>query len=326
MKKLLSLALALVAVGFAQAQTYNITWQVDMSGVTGFTTPEVNGTFNAWCGNCFQMTDANGDNIWEGTTALAAGSYEYKFSYDNWAGQESLTPGDACTLTTGSFTNRTLTVTGDAVLPVVCWESCSPCGVAPSNASVTFQVDMSQFTGGTFTTPEVNGTFNNWCGNCAAMTDANGDNIWEITITLPIGSYEYKFSYDNWAGQESLTDGSSCTVTSGSFVNRVINVTEDVTLPAVCWNSCLACTSGIAELQNNHVSVYPNPTTGNLTVQTDLALPVNIQVFDISGKVVLTQRMNAQTYQMDLSGLAKGAYNVRLFNDKQDVKEVIFVH
>ena len=43
----------------------------------------------------------------------------------------------------------------------------------------------------TFTTPEVNGTFNSWCGNCAAMTDADGDNIWEITIDIANGAYEF---------------------------------------------------------------------------------------------------------------------------------------
>jgi len=324
MKKIFTLSLLLASCVFAQAQDYSITWQVDMSGVTGFTTPEVNGTFNNWCGNCFQMTDANGDNIWEGTTTLPAGTYEYKYSYDNWGGQESLTPGDACTLTTGQFTNRTLTVTGDAVLPVVCWESCSPCGVAPSNGVVTFQLDMSQFVG-SFGAPEVNGTFNNWCGNCAAMTDANGDNIWDISITLPIGSYEYKFSYDNWAGQESLTDGSACTVTNGSFVNRVITVTGDSVLNAVCWNSCNLCGSGVEELSANHVRVFPNPTNGNMTLQTDLSLPVTIQVFDISGKLVSTQRMASSIQQMDMSHLPKGAYSVRLFNDKQSVKEVVLV-
>ena len=51
---------------------------------------------------------------------------------------------------------------------------------------------------------EVNGTFNGWCGNCNAMSDADGDNIWDITIDLANGSYEFKFSADNWVIQENL--------------------------------------------------------------------------------------------------------------------------
>ena len=78
------------------------------------------------------MTDANGDGVYEGTIPLTAGSYEYKFTYDNWVGQESLdaTLDSACTLTTSGFTNRYVTIpNANTVLPVVCWEDCSSCPV-----------------------------------------------------------------------------------------------------------------------------------------------------------------------------------------------------
>ena len=220
-------------------QAFNVTFRVDMSQQSDFTTPEVNGSFNSWCGNCFQMTDADGDNIWEATTNLASGNYEYKFSADGWGSQESLLQGSPCTVTNFGFTNRTLVVTGDVVLPVVCWGACVGCASAPSFYDVTFQVDMNGQTG--FTTPELNGSFNGWCGNCTAMSDANGDGIWSVTVSLQEGTYEYKFSHDNWSGQESLSPGSSCTVTTGSFTNRVITVSQDEVLPAVCFGSCAPC-------------------------------------------------------------------------------------
>ena len=63
MKKLFTL-LALGMIGSVFAQT-NVTFQVDMNNYTGtFTAPEVNGTFNSWCGNCAAMTDADGYNVW----------------------------------------------------------------------------------------------------------------------------------------------------------------------------------------------------------------------------------------------------------------------
>jgi hypothetical protein len=68
--------------------------------------------------------------------------------------------------------------------------------------NVTFKVDMTQQTG--FTTPYVSGTFNNWSGTANPMTDANADGVWEATLSLVPGSYEYKFSRDNWAGSEQL--------------------------------------------------------------------------------------------------------------------------
>jgi hypothetical protein len=41
------------------------------------------------------------------------------------------------------------------------------------------------------------------------------DGIWEVTLTLTEGAYEYKFSHDAWLGQEALTEGDPCTITTG---------------------------------------------------------------------------------------------------------------
>jgi hypothetical protein len=202
------------------SSAFNVTFRLQMVGVNGFTTPEVNGTFNAWCGACNPMSDANNDGIWETTISLPAGYFEYKYSADNWSQQESLSVGSTCTATTGEFTNRTLNITGDVVLPVVCWGSCSSC----TSFNVTFQVNMASVNG--FNTPYVSGGFNDWCGNCHPMTDPDGDNIWSATIPLSSGYYEYKFSYDNWAGAENLPVGASCTITSFGFTNRLTDASS----------------------------------------------------------------------------------------------------
>jgi len=39
--------------------------------------------------NC-NLRGTDGDGVYEGTLSLLPGSYEYKFTYDNWTGQESL--------------------------------------------------------------------------------------------------------------------------------------------------------------------------------------------------------------------------------------------
>jgi hypothetical protein len=242
---------------------YSVTFQVDMQNVTGFNIPEVNGTFNGWCGGCFQLTDGDGDGIWTGTAMIPEGVHEYKFAYDSWTGQENLIPGLPCTITTGNFTNRALEVSSDVVLPVVCWEACTDCAIAPNTYDVTFQVDMNGVVG--FTTPEVNGTFNNWCGSCFQMTDVNGDNIWEATTTLQEGNYEFKYSYDNWAGSEQLTAGDPCTVTNGAFVNRSLSVTGNTTLPVVCWASCDPCSA-------------PEPVSVTLNVDLGAVTATSVEV------------------------------------------------
>ena len=249
MKKIYFLmALALLWVTGAMAQTSDITFRVDMRGYTGasYTTVNVNGTFNGWCGGCNAMSDANNDSIWEVTLPLAAGAIEYKFTVDGWSGQESLTPGTPCTVTNSGFTNRAYTVAGNAVLDAVCWNSCNTCSSPPTTYNVTFQVDLNGYTGAPYTTVNLNGTFNGWCGGCAVMTDANNDSIYELTLPLQAMAIEYKFTLDGSSSNaiwEQLTANSSCTVTNGGFTNRGYTVAANATLPAVCWQSCNVCSA-----------------------------------------------------------------------------------
>jgi len=382
----------------------NVTFQVDMNNVTAsFTNVYVSGTVNNWSGNANQLTDADGDGVYEGTLSLMPGSYEYKFTYDNWTGQESLdaTLDSACTLTTGAFTNRYATFgNADTTLPVVCWEECSACAVqtnfvvtfmvnsanitvgtnglylgggvigganavqladpdgdgiyvgtdtlngstggnfiflnsptwsgdwgakenlaglacadasnyndrilptftqdttlmfcygncstdtsctvASTNPDVTFRVDMSNVSA-SFTNVYVSGTLNSWSGNANQLTDADGDGVYEGDINIAAGNYEFKFSYDNWVGQESLdaTLDSACTLTTGAFTNRYITIgASDTTLPVYCWEECTSCAStvtGCSELffseysegssNNKYIEIY-NPTANAVSLST----------------------------------------------------------
>ena len=121
------------SVAPCQPTTVNVTFQVDMNLVTStFSVPEVNGTWNSWCGNCNPMTDTDGDGIWEATIPLLSGNYEYKYSADTWTIQEMNDPNASCTNGDPIYTNRTLTVgTSDITIPLVCWGSCSPCLYPP---------------------------------------------------------------------------------------------------------------------------------------------------------------------------------------------------
>ena len=427
-----------------QPTNSDVTFSVDMNDVTSsFTNVYVSGTMNSWGGTSNQLTDPDGDGVYEGDISLAAGNYEFKFTYDNWTGQESLDPtqDSACTLTTGTFTNRYITVgSSDTTLPTYCWESClscnavTPCselffseyaegssnhkyieiynpsgssvslsgytiyasgnggswtnsftsnatiasgdvymianssldsatqsladtslsypsivhyngddalilvsgtdtidvigvpGVDPGSSwsvgsgstqnhtltrkynithgstdwttganewdvyaqntwsyagghsssciatpvNVTFQVDMSTVSS-SFTNVYVSGTVNGWSGNSNQLTDADGDGVYEGTLSLMGGSYEYKFTYDNWAGQESLdaTLDSACTLTTGAFTNRYITISSaaDTTLPVVCWEECTACATAPAGCDELFFSEYAEGSSNNKYIE-----------------------------------------------------------
>ena len=71
------------------------------------------------------------------------------------------------------------------------------------------------------------------------------------------------------------------------------------------------------------ICVYPNPTTGYLTVEyySKTAGNIEFKIYDVSGKMVFKQSGNAiktsNRYQLDLRGFAKGTYMLKLTNGKE---------
>ncbi len=109
---------------------------------------------------------------------------------------------------------------------------------------VTFQLDLNGAPE-EIINPEINGEFNGWCGNCNTMQDDDGNGIWETTISLPEGTYLWKFSSNNFQFQESpagVNESPCFFLDQNGFVNRTLTVgAEDVVLPPYCWESCLPC-------------------------------------------------------------------------------------
>ena len=163
----------------------------------------------------------------------------------------------------------------------------------PQFVDVTFQVDMSSVNTN-FNTPEINGNWNNFCGNCDPMVDPDGDGIWEKTVSLFTGTYEYIFSADSFAIQESIDPNSLCSNGSLVLPRRYINVSAiDMTLPVVCWNSCQTCND------------YPQPPSG-INCNTGNAGIVFADDCEVQGNWTGHFGTNNGTWQVNDGGTASG--------------------
>jgi len=106
--------------------------------------------------------------------------------------------------------------------------------------STKFSVDMSNYNE-KYENVCLNGTFNNWCGSCNTMSDDDNDGVYEITVEVPSGEIEYKFTIDGWNLEETFEKGMPCSKTTGEFTNRVASVHGDTSLSKVCFNACSTC-------------------------------------------------------------------------------------
>jgi hypothetical protein len=299
--------------------------------------PELNGSFNSWCGNCAQMTDVNNDSIWEITIPILEGAgpvsgvpgWEYKFSADNWNIQESLFSGDPCVFSAFGFSNRFINVTKDTILDPVCWQSCNDCYAPQTAYNVTFRLDMSN--NSNFSVPEVNGEFNSWCGNCWPMTDDDGDNIWEFNTLIDTAKHEYKFSADNWGIQEQLDSSATCVFTTvdslgNVFANRYLHIDSDTILDVVCWNECDTClttTSLILNENDNSYTIFPNPSTGIFYIKSSDKID-KVIVYDILSKKILEKNNPATLQPFDISDINSNILFLEIYiNDKVIMDKLI---
>ncbi len=257
--KLLGLLLFTMAV---TAMAQDVTFRVDMrnQNVTGQV--RLTGGFAGWYDGKLEMSDLNNDDIYEISLHLLPGQYEYKFLNGNWSGAEALASPTAayCTKSSNGNVNRILQVgERDTILPVVCFDSCMACGpfTPPATVDVTYQVDMSALgSGATYVTGN---SLDNWCGNCILMTDANSDQIYEVTRPLSPGMHEFKYTRGGWSNGEVFTQGAPCTVTNFNFTNRSVYVpmgASAITLPPAPFNGCAP----------HDVNMYLEVDMGNVVV------------------------------------------------------------
>ncbi len=69
---------------------------------------------------------------------------------------------------------------------------------------------------------------------------------------------------------------------------------------------------GIKELSEKSVSIYPNPTNGNFTIELNTKEKQFIQILDITGNSVLSQIIENAKGTIDAGYLAAGIYNISI--------------
>ena len=80
-------------------------------------------------------------------------------------------------------------------------------------------------------------------------------------------------------------------------------------------SGCYGFSTGMTSYANSvQVDIYPNPTNGLFSVVTNITHPVQCNVYDISGKMVLSKSILHGTTDIDAGVLTEGVYNISLIS------------
>ena len=146
-------------------------------------------------------------------------------------------------------------------------------------------------------------------------TDENGclltasvSTIGYILSAEPAGAtYQWLDCDNNYAPIAGETNQSFTATTSGNYAVEVTqnNCTDTSTCETVT-------VVGLQETKKSELLLYPNPTTGILTIEGAEGIA---SVYDIYGRLVLT----ANTNTLDISNAAMGIYFVRVLDEQRKV-------
>jgi hypothetical protein len=280
------------------------------------------------------MTNIGG-TVWSLTIPLLPQTYEYKFTYNGFTGEEALTPGSICTVTNFGYTNRSLTVGSTAVvLPSVCWNSCSACLTGPtssilSGSSAICAGDSTnlsvQIVGGTspYTVVITDGT-NNYSSSGTSpvlftvsptlttttysIVSVSGGGVGTGnlgTATVSVTPNSINSLTISASGSYTWTNNSQTYTTSGTYTGTTSNcVTEQLILTITG--------ADLEDLSDMGISVQPNPSNGLFSIMNSEQVNLTGSITDCSGRVIYSADFSDLENTIDISIAARGIYYLKL--------------
>jgi PKD repeat protein len=143
----------------------------------------------------------------------------------------------------------------------------------------------------------------------------------------PIGGSTNGLSY-KWITGDGNRLTSNAAGTSYSYgADLQYCVTMVASTPDGCECSatkCIDISTDVNQISQFKFNMYPNPSNGQFTIQTDEALVnTEVQIFNTIGELVATVQLNSSNTMINLSHLNSGVYMVKLSANNQVINQKI---
>ncbi len=150
----------------------------------------------------------------------------------------------------------------------------------------------------------------------ATSTDEllGSDGTIDLTVSGGIPNYTYDWDNDGTGDNDDTQDLNGLTPGSYTVIVYDDNGCSDTLTVDV------GTQVGVSTLEAIDFKVYPNPTYDNITLESNKSLPYTVTLLDNTGRLISSENVSTSNYQIDLSGLSKGIYLLKV--DDQAVRVV----
>lgn len=139
---------------------------------------------------------------------------------------------------------------------------------------------------------------------------SHGGYQWGVTVITDVCVLNNDCYNFNWVYADQGTN--NVTVAYNGTVKETIDLTANYTIAQIA-----GCPSAVETVNNDIFSVYPNPTSGILTIET--LENSTISIFNIMGEEVIKMTTTQNSSKLDMSKLSNGAYLVKVVSENNDV-------
>lgn len=214
--------------------------------------------------------------------------------------------------------------------PTVAVNSGSVCSGSSFTMNPTGAASYTYSSGSSVVSPTANTSYTVTGSNPGCVVVSTATSIVSVTASPTVSAVSSNTSF--------ICVGSTATLTASGAANYVWNTTATTAViavspttttsytvtgtnaagcsaKAVISQSVSTCTdikSNISYL-NSNIVVYPNPSNGIFNIQLESA--VTIEVTDLLGRVILTDKVGAGNYQLNLGNNVNGVYFVKAIVD-----------
>ena len=222
------------------------------------------------------------------------------------------------------FSSNSLSFT----LGVTCATACSP--VTTNNSCLTSEnisLNTPLNSNNSCAFPSI-GTLAPTCGSTfASYYDTwyafNSDSFTSLSVSLVNGTSTAGFAVYSGACGTLTQINSTCTPTVPVTINTAANTDYFIrvfsTSIATRGNFTLSVTDPLLSnnsFDNASFSFYPNPVKNSLNLSYNQEIST-VEVYNLLGQKVISTTINANTAQVDMSNVSKGAYMVRVTSNNQ---------
>ncbi len=280
-------------------------------------------------------------------TLTASGATNYTWTSGGTASTESVTP-TALTVytvtgeTSGCSNTATVSVDVNTIIPTVTISASSASVCSGSSATLTAggATNYTWTSGGTTSTEVVTPTAltvytvtgeTNSCSNTATVSLAVNQ-----TPTVSAVASQTLLCDDGSTGSSILTASSNGTsyLWSDGATTMTTVVTPSVTSVYTITTTGNGCSAeayvtvtvsncnGIKDLTSDEISIFPNPTNGNVTISIPASVEgnVTVEVYDAIGKLTIKENITNNMSNVNLSKLEDGMYMFKIINNNKTIK------